>query len=126
MLRKRYDPKVQRQLLMLNAIGLPIAAAILAGIWGLYFWRLHTFDRSIATIEALWEEEVYRRGKDIITMAELTYSNTATDGEDIECRNVFEIGRPLDGFSVGDRIEIVPATGTCQRIDVIGHSTEGK
>ncbi|WP_037075096.1 hypothetical protein [Rhizobium mesoamericanum] len=99
-------------------IGLVICIAIL----GLYLWRLHHFEHSVATIEAVWEEEVSRRGVTIITMAELSFSRTTPTGDSIGCRYKFEIGTPRDGFKVGDKLDIVPATGTCQRADIIGRS----
>ncbi|PKA43226.1 hypothetical protein CWR43_14375 [Rhizobium sullae] len=122
MLRQIYDPKVTRELavmrVVLPLVGLVICIAILA----LYLWRLHHFERTVATIEAVWEEEVNRRGVRIVTMAELSFSRTGPTGESIACRYIFEIGTPRHGFAVGDKLDIVPATGTCQRADIIGRS----
>ena len=82
----------------------------------------HPWLVSVATVEAVWDEEVNRRGTTIVTMAELSFSRTAPTGETIACRHEFEIGMPRDGFKVGDQLDIVPATGTCQRADIIGRT----
>jgi len=120
MLRKKYDAKVSRELAAMQIV-FPLAGlALLMAIIGLYLWRLQHFERSVATIDAVWDTEVNRRGTTIITMAQLSFSRTAPSGELIACSHQFEIGTPLDGFKVGDQITIVPATGTCQRADIIG------
>lgn len=123
-MRQTYDPKVVRQLATMwvafPLIGLVICAAIL----GLYQWRLHHFEHSIATIEAVWEREVNRRGLTKITMAELSFTRTAPTGESFPCRYQFEIGTPRDGFKVGDKLDIVPDSGGCQRADIIGRSKQ--
>lgn len=124
MLRQTYDPKVTRELLVMKVIFPSVGLVICIAILGLYFWRLHHFEHSVATIEAVWQEEVHRRGLIIITMAELSFSRTAPTGETIACRYNFEIGTPRDGFEVGDQLDIVPATGTCQRAHIIGRSKE--
>jgi hypothetical protein len=113
MLRQTYDPKVTRELAVMKIIfpliGLVICVAI---------------ERSVATIEAVWEQEVSRRGVTVITMADLSFSRTTPTGESLPCRYQFEIGTPSDGFKVGDKLDIVPATGTCQRADIIGRSEQ--
>lgn len=124
MIRQTYDPKVTRELAVIKVIFPLIGLVICAAILGLYLWRLHHFERSVATIEAVWEEEVSRRGVTVITMADLSFSRTTATGESLPCRYRFEIGTPRDGFKVGDKLDIVPATGTCQRADVIGRSEQ--
>ncbi|WP_261321505.1 hypothetical protein [Rhizobium leguminosarum] len=124
MLRQTYDPKVARELAVMKVIFPLIGLVICIAILGLYLWRLHHFERSVARIEAVWEEEVSRRGVTVITMAELSFSRTAPTGESLACRYQFEIGTPRDGFKVGDKLDIVPATGTCQRADIIGRSEQ--
>jgi len=124
MLRQTYDPKVTRELAVMKVIFPLIGLVICVAILGLYLWRLHHFERSVATIEAVWEEEVSRRGVTVITMAELSFSRTAPAGESLQCRYQFEIGTPRDGFKVGDKLDIVPASGTCQRADIIGRSEQ--
>jgi hypothetical protein len=123
-MRQTDDPKVTRELatmwVTLPLIGLVFCAAIL----GLYQWRLYHFEHSIATIEAVWEREVIRRGLTKITMAELSFARTAPTGESIPCRYQFEIGTPRDGFKVGDKLDIVPDSGGCQRADIIGRSKQ--
>ena len=124
MLRQTYDPKVTREFAVMRVVFPLVGLVICIAILGLYLWRLHHFERSVATIEAVWEEEVNRRGVTIITMAELSFSRTAPTGESLACRYSFEIGTPRDGFKVGDKLDIVPATGTCQRADIIGRSEQ--
>lgn len=124
MLRQTYDPKVTREVAVMKVIFPLIGLVICVAILGLYLWRLHHFERSVATIEAVWEEEVSRRGVTVITMADLSFSRTTPTGESLPCRYQFEIGTPRDGFKVGDKLDIVPATGTCQRADIIGRSEQ--
>lgn len=124
MLRQTYDPKVTRELAVMRVVFPLVGLVICIAILGLYLWRLHHFERSVATIEAVWEEEVNRRGVTIITMAELSFSRTAPTGGSLACRYNFEIGTPRDGFKVGDKLDIVPATGTCQRAEIIGRSEQ--
>lgn len=124
MLRQIYAPKVMRELAVMRVVFPLIGLAICIAILGLHLWRLYHFERSVATIEAVWEEEVNRRGVTIITMAELSFSRPAPTGESLACRYKFEIGTPRDGFKVGDKLDIVPATGTCQRADIIGRSEQ--
>lgn len=124
MLRQTYDPKVTRELAVMRVVFPLVGLVICIAILGLYLWRLHSFERSVATIEAVWEEKVNRRGVKIITMAELSFSRTAPTGESLACRYNFEIGTPRDRFKVGDKLDIVPATGTCQRADIIGRSEQ--
>jgi hypothetical protein len=120
MLHQINDPRVTRELAVMSIVFPLVGLAICTAIFGLYLWRLHHFEHSVATIEAVWEEDVYRRGAETITMAELSFSRTALPGKTVACRHSFEIGTPRDAFAVGDKLDIVPATGTCQRADIIG------
>jgi hypothetical protein len=125
MKQRQLDDTARRQLRKLNIVMLRAGVLFLLGLGGLYLWRLWSFDHAIARIEAVWEEQ--RRTKDgpkTVTMADLSFERTGRDGRPYACRHAFEVGTPRDGFKVGDRLEIVPATGTCQRIDLIGRATE--
>lgn len=122
MLRNRYDAKVTRELAAMKIVFPVIGFVIFIAIHGLYLWRLQHFEQSVATIEAVWDKEVNRRGTTIVTMAELSFVRTAPSGETIACRHQFEIGTPLDGFKIGDHLDIVSATGTCQRAEIIGRT----
>jgi hypothetical protein len=122
MLRRKYDAKVTRKLAVMRIVFALIGLVACVAILGFYLWRLQNFERSVATVEAVWDEEVNRRGTTIVTMAELSFSRTAPMGEAIACRHQFEIGTPRDGFKVGDKLDIVPATGTCQGVDITGRS----
>ena len=99
----------------------PIAAFLMFGaMGGLYLWRVHHFEHTVATVENVWDQAVSRRGQTVVTMAELSFTRYSPAGEEIACRHSFEIGTPRDGFKVGDRLKVVPATGTCQRVDILG------
>lgn len=126
MLRNKYDAKVTRELVAMKIVFPLIGLVISTAILGLYLWRLQHFERSVATVEAVWNTEVGRRGTKIVTMAELSFSRKAPSGETIACRHQFEIGTPLDGFKVGDHLTIIPATGTCQRAYIIGRISASK
>jgi len=110
-------------LTLLNVL-LPLIGLVFFALAGsIYRWRLHHFPHAVATIEAVWDVESRHRGRtSIITMAELSFTRTSPKGEAIPCRYTARIGKPQDGFNVGDTLEIVPATGTCQRADIIGKS----
>lgn len=118
-----YGPLTVRQSAILN-ISYPLIGLIFfAMVGGLYLWRLHHFPHAVATIESVWNAETHgRNGTTVITMAELTFARTSPKGETIPCKYTFRIGKPDDGFKVGDKLEVVPATGTCQRADIIGRS----
>ncbi len=122
MLRRVYDRKVMREMAVLKAFSLAAGFVICAGVFGLYFWRLHHFEHAVARIECVWEVKSHRRGSLLATMAELTFVRKDAAGKSIPCRYAFEIGRPSDGFRAGDRLEVVPATGTCQHVDIIGRA----
>lgn len=124
MLRQTCDTKVMRQLARMQVIFPLIGLAVFLGIFGLYQWRLHNFDHSVATIEAVWDTEVNRRGMETITMAELSFTRTDPAGKSFPCRYQLEIGKPRDGFKVGDKLDIVPDSGGCQRADIIGRSKQ--
>lgn len=120
MLRRKYDAKVTRELAVIRIVFPLIGLAACSVIVGFYLWRLQHFVGSVATVEAVWDEEVHRRGTTVVTMADLSFSRTTPTGETLPCRFQFEIGTPRDGFKVGDKLDIIPATGTCQRADIIG------
>lgn len=122
MLQNDFSPKVKRELAVLNVL-LPLFGLVICStVIGFYFWRLHHFERATATVEAVWYKEVLRRDERIVAMGELSFIRTASNGEIIQCRHSFEIGTPSDDFKIGDKLEIIPATGTCQRADIIGRS----
>lgn len=90
-------------------------------LYGLQAWRLSTFDRTIATVVAVHDEKRPSRGTPrYVTVGELTFTRVDKQGRTFDCRHAFDIGSPADGYAPGDLIEIIPATGTCQRADIIG------
>jgi hypothetical protein len=118
----RFTPQQKREMNRVRGANGLIALIVFAAAGGLYLWRLQHFEHAVATVEAIWEKEVRQGERTAITMAELSFTRTTRTGEVIPCRYSFEIGTPRDGYQVGDKLEIVPATGTCQRADIIGRS----
>lgn len=117
------DPAVLGQLRRLKIILTLFGIALLGLAGAVYLWRLNTFDRTIATIEAVWDAEQYGHGeKYTYTFGLLSFTRVGSDGESHTCRQPFRIGRPDDQFRVGEKLEIIPATGSCQRVDVIGRA----
>lgn len=118
---RRLGPINPREHLRIYLHLAPAVIVAFAALAGFYAWRLATFPRTTATIERLWEvERTTRRGTWIATFAELSFTRTTPDGRRIDCRHEFEIGRPSDGYRLGEALVIIPAKGTCQRVDVIG------
>lgn len=113
------DRKVLREMRRLQLFMLPAALAIFGLIGGLYLLRLNTFDRAVATIETVWDQHS-RNEKQIVTFAMLTFTRMAPDGQSHQCRHAFRIGLPSENYRVGEKLEIIPATGTCQRADILG------
>lgn len=117
------DPIIREQLRRLNIVLPLVGIVIFAVIGALYFWRLYSFDKTIATIEVVWDEEQYGKSeKYTFTFAQLSFTRIASDGQSHSCRHAFRIGKPHDLFQVGDKLEIIPASGTCQRADIIGRA----
>lgn len=88
---------------------------------GVYVWRISTFDRTIATVVSV-RDEARRSGsvRRYVTVGELTFTRVDKEGRSFDCRHEFDIGVPEDRFAPGDKLEIIPATGSCQRADIIG------
>jgi len=103
----------------LVSIGMNVV--VLGSFAGLYAWRINTFERTIATVIAVRtvEKPLRHERRRTVTMGELSFERTAKDGTIIPCRHEFEIGRPVDGYRAGDKFEVVVATGTCQRLDIL-------
>jgi hypothetical protein len=124
MIRLPHDSKIKRELAAMR-IAFPLAGlAVFVAIGGMYWWRLAHFEHSVARIDSIWDEERRVRGAtEIVTMAELTFKRRAPTGDVIACKYRFQVGTPKDGLKVGDKLEIVPARGTCDHIDIIGRSS---
>ncbi|WP_455872859.1 hypothetical protein [Rhizobium yanglingense] len=54
-----------------------------------------------------------------VTMGRIQFVRTH-NGKAYDCSIAVQLGVPSDAYRVGERLDVVPATGTCQRIDVIG------
>lgn len=104
--------------LRIHAAFILIAAAV---GFGAYWWRLTYFDRAVATIEDVWIVEKQAKGGPVfLAFAELTFTRVTPQGEAVDCRHKFHVGYASDHLKVGDKLIIVPARGTCQRIDNLG------
>jgi hypothetical protein len=115
------DPKVLGQLRRLRLVMFFAAIILFSVIGAIYLIRLQTFDRAVATIETVWDEHQYGNGeKHLMTFAMLTFTRVSADGQSHDCRHPLRIGRPSDKFQAGEKLEIIPATGTCQRADILG------
>jgi hypothetical protein len=98
---------------------------------GLKAWRSSHFPHSIATITEVWDVQV-RIGKHswasdlvfeptyrTITMAKIQFTRTYRE-KSYDCTQSVDLGSPSDKYKVGDKLDVVPATGTCQRVDIVG------
>lgn len=103
--------------------------------YGIWSWRIATFPHAVATITEVWDEQrkVARSGKysqvieylfdlepryTIVTVGRITFTRHQ-NGKPHECERVVDLGVPTDGYAVGQQFDVVPAKGTCQRVDVI-------
>ena len=111
------------------AIFVPVAIGY-GLILGVQAWRANTFDRTIATVVSVRTEEwetttgtgrrLAKGEPRYVTMAELAFNRIDAQGRSVGCRHEFMIGTPEDGFVPGDKVEIIPATGSCQRAEIVG------
>ena len=98
---------------------------------GLKVWRSNSFAHSIATVTEVWDVQV-RVGKHnwvgdlvfepkyrTITRGKIQFTRTHR-GKSYDCTQSLDLGSPSEKFKVGDKLDVVPATGTCQRVDMVG------
>jgi hypothetical protein len=96
------------------------AALVFSILFGLQAYRRYAFPRAVAAILDIREEE--RRGgrsgpyTAIIAILEFTRE---VDGQIVTCRTEKEIGRHPDRHEIGQKLEVIAATGTCDRVDII-------
>ena len=114
---KQLPPAVWLAVLGVNVV----AGGLFAG---LYAWRVSTFDRTILSVRI--EERHVRGGPIYVALGALSFTRIDKQGRSFDCQHEFEIGSEADGFVAGDKLEIIPATGTCQRVDVLGRATADK
>ncbi|MDR6587640.1 hypothetical protein [Agrobacterium tumefaciens] len=96
---------------------------------GLRAWRFSNFPHSIATIQEVWDQKVKvsRRGGEPLfephyetfTFGTIVFERQQK-GITHSCKQRVRLGRPNDKYAVGEKLDVVPATGTCDRVDVIG------
>jgi hypothetical protein len=109
---------------------LAIFGVLAYGIWS---WRVSSFPHVVATITEVWDEKIRYSGRGsliaesvfkveprykMVTFGRITFMRHK-NGTSHECERIVELGVPTDGYAVGQHLDVVPATGTCQRVDVI-------
>lgn len=97
-------------------VPLAIGAVLAAIFWN---WRVSHFPHSVATITSVWEVHI-ETGKANYTA---TYGKIAYQrnyhGRSYSCEVTKELGRPEDGFVAGQKLDVVPAASTCERVDIV-------
>ena len=95
-------------------------------VFGIWSWRIHHFPHAVATIAKVWNREAIisdrlgrETGRKTITEGRILFTRTHA-GKSYPCEMTIELGEPKDNFAVGQKLDVVPATGTCQRVDVVG------
>lgn len=109
-------------------------ATVAALVIGLRAWRFSNFPHSIATIQEVWDQKVKVASRGGGPLFEPHYE-TFTFGTIVferqqkgithSCKQTVRLGRPMDKYAVGEKLDVVPATGTCDRVDVIGRFPSG-
>lgn len=101
--------------------------------FALYFtfqtWRVKNFPHSVGTVTSVADKEVAvrtRGGFDTgrrktITVGTIVFTRTHK-GKTYSCEVSVTLGAPNDGYKVGDKLDIVPASSTCSRFDIVGRS----
>ncbi len=124
------DLNATRIWLPVTLYGSIILFALLA--YGLYSWRIRNFPHAVATITEVWEKQVrVSRGRSdllrdlvsepeyrTVTMGRIRFTR-AQRGKTYDCAAAVQLGVPSDVFRAGEKLEVVPATGTCQRVDIV-------
>lgn len=83
-------------------------------------WRIAHFPHAVATITAVWDEEgSYEGHYKRETVGKITFTRSH-DGKSFNCEITTGLGQPEDHFAVGQKLDVVPATGTCERVNVAG------
>jgi|GEM_PF-2567014 len=104
-------------------LGIVYTVAVLAFalLFGIQAYRRHTFSHSVATILEISEEERDggRSGPYIAIIGLLEFTREA-NGQIVTCRTEKEIDRGRHRHEIGQKLDVIPATGTCDRVDIIG------
>lgn len=95
-------------------------AVVFAILFGVQAYRHYTFPRSVAIILNVWEEKRQVRRNPPIAVVGLLEFTREVDGQTEVCRTAKDIGWHPDRYQIGERLEVIPAAGTCDRVDVIG------
>ncbi len=104
-----------------------IGSCLIFGIlvFGIWSWRISHFPHAVATIAEVWKREViikdrlgFETGRKTITEGRISFTRSHV-GKSYPCEMTIELGEPRDNFAVGQKLDVVPATGTCERIDVV-------
>lgn len=110
-------------------------AFVVVLVMGLREWRFSRFPHSVATIQEVWDQKVKRSRRggamteifveptyDTFTYGRIEFERTQK-GQKYVCTQSVRLGKPEDKYEVGQKLDVVPATGTCDRVDVIGRIT---
>ncbi|GAC1040861.1 hypothetical protein [Rhizobium sp. No.120] len=94
-------------------------------VFGIWSWRISHFPHAVATIAEVWNREAImtdrlgrETGRKTITEGRIEFTRRHA-GKSFPCEMIIELGVPNDNFAVGQKLDVVPATGTCQRVDVV-------
>lgn len=130
--RQHNDPKLDAFRFAWPILVACCFAIVGALVMGLRAWRFSNFPHSIATIQEIWDEKVKvpRRSGPIRDLFFEPDYETFTFGTIVferqqkgvthSCKQTVILGRPKDKYAAGEKLDVVPATGTCDRVDVIG------
>ncbi|WP_028747997.1 hypothetical protein [Rhizobium mesoamericanum] len=102
-------------------------------VFALRAWRFNHFPHAVATIVDVWDKQIrVSRGRgstltdlvvgpkyETITVGRIQFERRSGN-RTYACTMVVTLGAPSDKYQVGEKLDVVPATGTCQRVDVIG------
>ncbi|MBB3385536.1 MULTISPECIES: hypothetical protein [unclassified Rhizobium] len=118
-----HDESTGQLWLLAVAVGSCLIFGIL--VFGIWSWRIHHFPHAVATIAEVWNREAImtdrlgrETGRKTITEGRIFFTRIHA-GKSYPCEMTVELGIPKDSFAVGQKLDVVPATGTCQRVDVV-------
>ncbi|WP_313601680.1 hypothetical protein [Rhizobium sp.] len=98
-----------------------VVALAFVTLFGVQAYRRFTFPHSVATILDIREEERDggRSGPYVAIIGLLEFTREA-NGQIVTCRTEKEIDRGRHRHEIGQKLDVRPATGSCDRVDIIG------
>ncbi|WCK72362.1 hypothetical protein [Agrobacterium tumefaciens] len=129
--RQHNDPKLDAFRFVWPVLMVCCFAIVGALVVGLRAWRFSNFPHSIATIQEVWDQKVKGRGGEPLfephyetfTFGTIVFERQQK-GITHSCVQTVRLGRPKDKYMAGEKLDVVPATGTCNRVDLIGRLGE--